>query len=161
MKKIIVCITVLGAFVLSGFTIAGENSQKRIQTELLSLYDSATQTLTIPKLGVPSADAGYAYNLQMKLFSNAPIGFMVSNITLSGNITPEEEISALYSPSTHSIYFPTVVIVAEDGSQTTIDAVNLQLSGDPFVWFYLPDSVSSTGTDGTANTTDTTTTTAP
>ena len=124
-------------------------SQKRIQAELISFYDVKTQVLTIPKLGVASGGSGYAYSVNMKLFSTDPVGFVVSNLSLSGNIAADEEISALYNADTHSIYFPVVVIVNEDGSQTELPAVSIAIGGDPFVWFYAPatSNTSTTATD--------------
>ena len=105
---------------------------------MVPTYAATTQVLSIAKLGVPSGEAGYAYQVDTKLFSTDPIGFVVSNLNLIGAVGADEELSAVYQVESHSIYFPNVIIINTDGTQTELKEVRLSLGADPFVWFYLP-----------------------
>lgn len=142
------CIIVAFSFLIINSSLADTNSDEQVNTALINFYDTTTQTLTIPKLGVPAGDSGYAYAAQMKLFSLDPLGFTVSSLELSGNIAADEDISALYTASSHSIFFPQVIIVNEDGSQSILSNVNLHLGADPFVWFYQPNTTTEADTTG-------------
>jgi len=113
-------------------------SQNVSASTITASYDLSTQVLTIPKLGVASGDAGYAYQVNMTLFSLDPIGFVVADLNLTGAITPDKELSAVYIAESHSIYFPTVFIINEDGTQIELKKISIRLGADPFVWFYFP-----------------------
>jgi len=106
------------------------------QSTLLPIYKTTTQTLSIPKLGVPSGNAGYAYQVEMKLYSNEPLGFVLTTMSDPTPITADEAISAIYQAETNSIFFPQAYIIDENEQITKITEVKLSISGDPFVWFY-------------------------
>jgi len=121
---------------LMNFTvIASENT--RVISDLVPVYSESTQVLSITKLGVASGDSGYAYQVDMKLFSTDPIGFVVSNLSLTGTITDDEELSALYDAASHSIVLPQVTLLHADNSQTELKDIKLSIGADPFVWFYV------------------------
>jgi hypothetical protein len=131
-------VTALFLFTLISQPVIAAETNKRVRPDLVPIYTESTQVLNIAKLGVASGDSGYAYQVDMKLFSTDPIGFVVSNLSLVGIIAADEEISALYDVSSHSIILPQVTLSLADGSQTELRDIKLSLGGDPFVWFYVP-----------------------
>jgi len=126
----------LGTFIfllLANMCFAAEEGS---ESTLLPIYDTQTQKLSIPKLGVPSGQSGYAYKVEMALYTNEPLGFIVTSMGQPVSITADESISAIYRAETHSIYFPRVYIIDENSNISEITQVSLAISGDPFVWFY-------------------------
>jgi len=118
---------------LSNISMAAESDT---ESTIAAIYQTQTQTLSIPKLGVPSGQSGYAYKVEMTLFSQDPIGFIVSSMEQPVVISAEEEISAIYKAETNSIFFPKVYIIDENNNISELKEITLTISGDPFVWFY-------------------------
>jgi len=138
-RKNLISLAIILLFILININaFAAGTKTKRVQTELVPVYTESTQILSIAKLGVPSGDSGYAYQVDMKLFSTDPIGFVVSNLSSPVVIAADEELSALYDATNHSIILPQVTLALTNGSQAELRDIKLSISGDPFVWFYVP-----------------------
>lgn len=134
MKKIIPAIFTAVIFLFLGTLCSAADTQT--DTNLYPIYFTQTQKLSIPKLGVPSGDSGYAYKVEMSLYTNDPLGFTTSSISQPFVVGADEAISAIYQAETRSIFFPRVFIIDENDNITEINDVSLSISGDPFIWFY-------------------------
>ncbi len=119
---------------LLGFTLV---SMTQAASDIVASYNATSQVLKIPKLGVPSGDAGYAYQVDMKLIDADPITFLPLTINLTGAINADEPLSAIYVNETRAIYFPVILIIHEDNTTTTLNEISISLGADPFAWFYL------------------------